>query len=132
MNVADTKKALLTAQRAYGRAMRAKTCGEAANNLRLGQKQEQRAREALREILPAKLEYRHWSPERKELFELVGHLPNAEMNAHLHRLDKCGITQSQYERQAAEARMHEKYGPEKSRERQERKRPKTLRRAGRP
>jgi hypothetical protein len=127
MNVADTKKALLTAQRAYARAMHSKTCGEAANNLRLGQKYQQRAREALREILPAKLEYRHWSPERKELFELVGHLPNAEMNAHLHRLEKCGVTQMQHERQAAEERVREKYGPEKSRERQERKRPKRRR-----
>jgi len=121
MNVADTKKAILTAQRAYARAMRAKTCGEAANNLRLGQKQEQRAREALREILPTKLEYRHWSPERKELFELVGHLPNAEMNAHLHRLDKCGITQLQWEYRAAENRIDK---TDSSRERQERKRPK--------
>jgi len=127
MNIADTKKALLTAARAYDRAMRAKTCGEAANNLRLGQKVEQRAREALRELLPTKLEYRHWSPERKELFELVGHLPNAEMNAHLHRLDKCGITQMQYERQAAEERTRVAHGPEKSRERHERKRPKVAR-----
>lgn len=124
MNIADTKKALLTAQRAYARAMRAKTCGEAANNLRLGQKQEQRAREALREILPAKLEYRHWSPDRKELFELVGHLPNAEMNAHLHRLEKCGVTQMQWEHRAAAERVDK---TDSARERQERKRPKTRR-----
>jgi hypothetical protein len=125
MNIADTKKALLTAQRAYARAMRAKTCGEAANNLRLGQKQEQRAREALREILPAKLEYRHWSPDRKELFELVGHLPHAEMNAHLHRLDKCGVTQMQHEQRAAANRVDK---TDSSRERQERKRPKRVNR----
>ena len=121
MNAADTKKALLTAQRAYERAMRAKTCGEAANNLRIGQKQEQRAREALRELLPTKLEYRHWSPDRKELFALVGTLPNAEMNAHLHRLRTCGITQMQYEQRAAAERVDK---TDSSRERQYRKRPK--------
>jgi hypothetical protein len=128
MNVAATKKALLTAQRAYARAMRAKSCGEAANNLRLGQKAEQRARDALRELLPAKLEYRHWSPERKELFELVGHLPNAEYNAHLHRLQKCGVTEMEHMRRAAADRVDK---TDSARERQERKRPKT-RRARRP
>lgn len=121
MNAADTKKALLTAQRAYERAMRAKTCGEAANNLRIGQKQEQRAREALRELLPKTLEYRHWSPERKELFALQAQLPNAEMNAHLHRLNKCGITQMQYEQRAAADRVDK---TDAARERQYRKRPK--------
>jgi len=121
MNATDTKKALLTAQRAYARAMRAKTCGEAANNLRIGQKQEQRAREALRELLPTKLEYRHWAPERKELFALVGTLPNAEYNAHLHRLAKCNVTEMEHMRRAAADRVDK---TDSSRERQYRKRPK--------
>lgn len=124
MNADDTKKALLAASRAYARAMRAKTCGEAGNNLRLGQKLEQRARDAMRELLPKKLEFRHWSPERKELLALVGHLPNAEMNAHLHRLTRCGVTQLQWEQQAAAERARVAHGPEKARERQGRKRPK--------
>lgn len=121
MNIADTKKALLTASRAYDRAMRAKSCGEAANNFRLGQKWEQRGREGVRENIPTKLEYRHWSPERKELFELQAALPNAEMNAHLHRLDKCGITQMQHEQRAAADRVDK---TDSARERQYRKRPK--------
>lgn len=121
MNAADTKKALLTASRAYDRAARAKSCALASTNLRLGQQWEQRARDALRELLPKKLEYRHWSPERKELLELVGQLPNAESNAHHNRLDRCGITQMQHEQRAAAERVDK---TDSSRERQYRKRPK--------
>lgn len=124
VNIADTKKALLTAQRAYERAMRARSCGEAANNLRLGQKWEQRGREGVRENLPTKLEYKYWSPERRELFELQQMLPNAEMNAHQHRLDKCGITQMQHEQRAAADRVDK---TDASRERQYRKRRKVRR-----
>lgn len=124
MNIADTKKALLTASRAYDRAMRAKTCGEAANNLRLGQKWEQRGREGVRENIPTKLEYRYWSPERRELFELQAALPNAEYNAHLHRLDKCGVTEMEHMRRAAEDRARSEGAADRARERQYRKRPK--------
>jgi hypothetical protein len=127
MNVADTKKALLTAARAYERATRAKTCGIATTYLRFGQKWEQRAREAMREIIPTKLEYRHWSPERKELFELVGHLPNAEYNAHLHRLEKCSVTEMEHMRRAAEERARSEGAADRSRARYERKRPKVRR-----
>ncbi|MBK7823034.1 MAG: hypothetical protein IPJ61_18795 [Tessaracoccus sp.] len=117
--IADTKGALLTALRAYTRAERAGTCGEAANNLRIGQKQEQRAREAMRGVFAKQLEFRHWSPARKELFELVGLLPNAEMRAHLHRLNKCGITESQWAHRAAAERVDK---TDSARERQYRKR----------
>jgi hypothetical protein len=124
MNIADTKKALLTAQRAYDRAMRAKTCTLAATNLRLGQEWEQRARAGVRENLPTKLEYRHWSPERKELFELQATLANAEMNAHQNRLEQCGITQMQHERAYWEERARSESAADKSHERQYRKRSK--------
>lgn len=121
MNATDTKKALLTAYRAYERAMRAKTCGEAANNLRLGQKYQQRAWESLQTLVPRKLEPRHYSPAQRELLALDAQLPNAEMNAHLHRLNKCGVTQMQHEQRAAAARVDK---TDSSRERQYRKRPK--------
>lgn len=121
MNAAETKKALLTAQRAYARALRADTCGLASNNLRLGQQAEQRARAGLRTLIPKKLEYRHYSPTQRELLALDAQLPNAEMNAHLHRLNKCGITQMQHEQRAAAARVDK---TDSSRERQYRKRPK--------
>ncbi len=121
MNAADTKKALLTAQRAYARALRATSCGLANNNLRLGQQAEQRARAGLRELIPKKLEYRHYSPTQRELFELQQQLPNAEYNAHLHRLATCGITQMQHEQRAAAERVDK---TDSSRERNYRKRPK--------
>jgi hypothetical protein len=124
MNVADTKKALLTASRAYTRAMRAGACGPANNNLRLGQKWEQRGRDGVRALIPAKLEWRHYSPVQRELVELQQALPNAEYNAHLHRLGLCKVSQMDYERHAAEDRARSAHGADKSRERRERKRPK--------
>lgn len=124
MNAADTKKALLTAQRAYARAMRADSCGVANNNLHLGQKWEQRGRDGVRALIPKKLEYRHYSPVQRELFELQAQLPNAEYNAHLHRLAKCDITQMQHEQRAAAARVDK---TDSARERHYRKRPKVRR-----
>lgn len=124
MNAADTKKALLTAQRAYERAMRAKTCGEAANNLRLGQKWEQRGREGVRALIPQKLEYRHYSPMQRELFELQQLVPAFEWRAHEHRLKKCGLTQLQYEHAYWEDRARSEGAADRASERQYRKRPK--------
>lgn len=64
---------------------------------------------------------RMWAPEWKTAAEIDGVLPNMEYNAHLHRLDKCGITLLQHERQAAEARIDK---TDSARERHYRKRPK--------
>lgn len=124
MDIPTAKEALLVAQRAYDRAMRAKTCGEAANNFRLGQGQAWRAADAVRALLPAKLEYRFWSPARRELAAVADLLPNAEYNAHLHVLDKCGISQLVHERQAAAARVDK---TDSAYERHLRKRPKRRR-----
>jgi hypothetical protein len=120
MNAADTKKALLTAQRAYDRAMRAKTCAPAQTNLRLGQKWGQRGHEGVRALI-GKTRWDQMSPMQRELFTLDQQLPNAEYNAHLHRLDTCGITQMQHEQRAAADRVDK---TDDSRERQYRKRPK--------
>jgi hypothetical protein len=124
MNAADTKKALLTASRAFDRAMRAKTCGEAANNLRIGQKWLAVGHANVRKKYESKIPYKYWAPDWQEAYRLDGMLPNAEMNAHLHRLDKCGVTQMQHEQRAAEERARSGDAPEKARERYERKRPK--------
>ena len=121
MNIGDTKKALLTAARAYERALRAKSCGLASNNIRLGQQWEQRARDGMRKNIPAKMEVRYMSPARRELLELAAQLPNAEYNAHLHRLQKCGVTEMEHMRRAAEDRVNK---TDSARERQYRKRPK--------
>jgi hypothetical protein len=104
MNADDVKKALLVASRAYERASRARTCGEAANNIRIGQRWELRAREAMRELIPAKTPPRNWSPVQRELNKLDSLLPHAAFGAHLHRLDRCGISQLQHEWQAARER----------------------------
>lgn len=122
MNVANTKKWLLTAARSYARAMEAKSCSLATTNLRVGQQAEQRAREGLREHLPRKLEPRFYSPVQRELSKLDAQLPNAEMNAHLHRLDQCGVTQMQHEQRAAKERQA--VDADRSRDRRDRKRPK--------
>jgi hypothetical protein len=124
MNAADTKKALLTAQRAYDRATRAKTCALAQTNLRLGQQWGQRGYEGYREHVPAKLEYSRMAPAQRELFELWGSLANAESRAHENRLDRCGITQTQHERAYWEDRARSADAADKSRERQYRKRSK--------
>ena len=121
MNIGDTKKALLTAARAYDRAMRAKTCALASTNLRLGQEWGHRGYTGYREHVPAKLEYSRMAPAQRELFELWGSLANAESRAHENRLDRCGITQMQHEQRAAAARVDK---TDSSRERQYRKRPK--------
>ena len=121
MSPEDIKKSFETAQRAYARAERAKTCGEAQNNLRLGQKHEQRARDALREFIPAKLEYRHYSQIQRHLFELKTSMASAESNAHQNRLAQCKISQMQYESAAAAARVDK---TDASIERQYRKRTK--------
>jgi hypothetical protein len=122
MNVADTKKWLLVAGRAYVRAMEAKSCSLATTNLRLGQQAEQRAREGLREHLPRKLEPRFYSSVQRELSKLDAQLPNAEMNAHLHRLERCGITQMQHEQRTAKERQA--VDDNRARDRHDRKRPK--------
>ena len=119
MNAADTKKALLTAQRAYVRAMRADACGLANNNMRIGQKWEQRGRDGVRTLVPKKLEPRHYSLIQRELIELQAQLPNAEYNAHLHRLRTCGATEMEHMRRAAENRVDK---TDSARERQYRKR----------
>ena len=127
MNAADTKKALLTAQRAYARAQRATTCGMAANNLRLGQKWEARGHAAMRALI-GKTEYRHFSPVLRDLFALDGLLPNTAGNAHEHRLKLCGLTAMQYEYEAAADRARSEGAVDRARDRYERKRPKARRR----
>lgn len=125
MNIADTKKALLTAQRAFDRAMRSKTCALANTNLRHGQKAMQEGHAGVRKNIPAKLEPRYYSPAQRELIALDSLLPNAEMNAHMHRLETCGTTQMQHERAYWESRVDK---TDSARERQYRKRPKKARR----
>lgn len=124
MNAADTKKALLIAQRAFERATRAKTCGEAANNFRIGQKWHQIGHAAVRQKYESKIPYKYWAPEWREAYAIDGTLPNIEYNAHLHRLQRCGVTQLRHEREAAEERYRATHAVDKSRERHERKRPK--------
>ncbi len=115
------KQAFLTAQRAYQRTLKAKSCGLATNNFKLGQKQEQKARTALRELIPTKLEWRHYSQMQRHLSELQATLPNIEYNAHLHRLEQCGVGVLEHEYRAAADRIDK---TDSARERQDRKRSK--------
>lgn len=124
MNVTDTKKAFLTAARAYERAARTKSCAIASTNLRLGQEWGHRGYESYREHVPVRLEYSRMAPAQRELFELWGSLAHAESNAHQNRLNQCGITQMQHERAYREDRARSEGAADRSRERQYRKRPK--------
>ena len=126
MNATDTKKALLIAARAYERAMRAKTCGEAANNLRIGQKWFQIGHASVRKKYET-LSPKHWAPEWQEVYRLDGMLPNVEGNAHTNRLQRCGITQMQHEQQYWEDRARSEGAADRARARHERKRPKARR-----
>jgi hypothetical protein len=126
MDPGDTRKAFLTAQRAYERAMRANSCSLANNNLRLGQKWGQRGYESMRKLIPEKLEYRHYSQTQRHLLDLWSALSNYEMNAHVHRLDKCNTTMLKHEQRYWEDRIKENASEQASRavDRHYRKRPK--------
>lgn len=124
MNISDTKKAILTALRAYERGQQAKTCALAQTNLRHGQQWQQRSFVGMQKNIPTKLEFRYWSPERRELFELQGLMANAEWQAHENLLARCGLTQLQHEKRYWEDRARSEGVVDRALKRRDRKRPK--------